>query len=147
MNIAVAFATLSGNTSVVANYLAEHLRQQYHQVDSIDLAGAIADTLKCYDLVFLGGSTYGDGDLNPISEMFFQAAQRIGHNCGQTRFAIFSLGDSLYPNFSKSGEISADLLKEMDAVIIGEIHRIDGYPDENTLAGAAEWADNILKIV
>jgi flavodoxin len=147
MKIAITFASLSGNTLAVATQLQRFLLTQNHQVELLDLLQTTADDLKEYDLVFFGSSTYGDGDLNPIAEMFFSAASASGHNCNQTMFALFALGDSSYPHFGASGQLMLTKMQEMDADFIGPILTIDGNPDEEISEQTKAWASQIVKQV
>lgn len=146
MNIAIAFASLSGNTLTVATYLQSYLIKQKHEITLYDLLKTSANKLKQHDLVFIGSSTYGDGDLNPIAEMFLSAAHFENHTCDHTKFAILSLGDSSYLQFAAGGQILSDSLTEMGAKVILPILTIDGTPDENTFSKVREWADKIIDL-
>lgn len=141
MNIAIAFASLSGNTVTVSLDLQTHLVEQGHAVTTYDLLETSADTLKQHELVFLGSSTYGDGELNPIAEMFVSAAQIEGHTCDHTKFALFSLGDSSYPQFAKSGELIAQELAVMGASLLSPILTLDGFPDDAMYSQVRSWAE------
>lgn len=146
MNIAIAFASLSGNTLTVSTYLQSYLLEQAHEVTLYDVLETPADKLKHHDLVFIGSSTYGDGDLNPISEMFLSTAHFEKHICDHTKFAILSLGDSSYPHFAAGGQILSNSLIEMGAEVILPILTIDGIPDENTFSKVKTWADGIINL-
>ncbi len=146
MKIMVAFATLSGNTMLVAQAIADYLQELGHTVETQDLLQTGPERFKEYDLVFIGSSTYGDGDLNPIAETFFGSGEISNHDCGDTDFAIFALGDSAYANFAESGQIIKAKLEEMKAHILGEIFTIDGYPDEQVITAVKKWAAGILNL-
>lgn len=144
MNIGIVFATLSGNTMTVTSTLEQYLLDQGHTVTVHDSLETVADELKHYDLVFIGASTYGDGDLNPISEMFFSAAESVHHSCDHTRFAIFSLGDSSYPHFAASGPIMLEKLQQMGATVIHPILSLDGLPTDEMMNEVKKWSEGIL---
>lgn len=144
MNLAVAFASLSGNTLDVATNLQTHLLQQANRVALYDVIETPADRLKKYDLVFFGCSTYDDGDLNPIAEMFLNTAHQEMHGCNHTKFAIFSLGDSSYPRFATGGQKLSENLTKMEATIISPIFTIDGVPNEETYIKIKDWSDKII---
>jgi flavodoxin len=144
MNIAVAFATLSGNTLTVASEIDRYLSELGHTVTQFDVLETSADQLKHFDVVFIGSSTYGTGELNPISEMFFATAEAGSHHCEHTKFAIFALGDSSYPNFAESGKIILKELQRMEASIILPILTLDGFPDEAMFDKTRNWVAKIL---
>lgn len=144
MNIAIAFASLSGHTSAVAVALQADLTGRGHVATLYDMFETTADNLKHYDLVFMGSSTYDDGNLNPIAEMFFSAAQAEKHACGHTKFAIFSMGDSSYPQFATGGKIVLDNLNSMGASVIFPILTLDGPPTEEMFAEVKQWSEAIV---
>lgn len=146
MNIGIVFATLSGNTTTVASTLERYLLDQGNTVTVHDSLQTVADELKHYDLVFIGASTYGDGDLNPIADMFFSAAGSVHHNCDHTKFAIFSLGDSSYPHFAASGPIMLERLQQMRATVIEPILSLDGPPTDEMMNEVKKWSEEILVV-
>jgi len=145
MKIAIAFATLSGNTEKIAYELEKFLLNKSYEVDLLNLENTKVDELKKYDLVFLGCSTYGDGDLNLIMDIFLSEADQICHQCESTRFAIFSLGDSIYPNFAIAGEIVEDKIIDMGGEVIHPYIKIDGYPSSEVFEEIKKWVLEVLK--
>lgn len=147
MNIGIAFASLSGNTLSVAIHLQTFLQQQGHEATLHDLLETQADQLKKHSLVFLGSSTYGDGDLNPIAEMFFISAKQENHDCHQTKFALIALGDSSYPQFAAGGKLVSDNLLKMHAHLLQPVFTVDGEPDEQVFTALQDWASTIIRSV
>ncbi|MBP9760948.1 MAG: flavodoxin domain-containing protein [Candidatus Magasanikbacteria bacterium] len=140
MTIAVVFATLSGNTQAVATELYSFLTSKQYKVQLFDIQHVSADELKQFDLVFLGCSTWGDGDMNLILDIFFDDAKNACHSCDGTKFAIFSLGDTLYENFAMAGDIAQNKIQEMYGNIVATTIKIDGYPTENLYTQVQKWA-------
>jgi flavodoxin len=147
MKIAVAFASLTGNTITVATAIQQYLSEKGFEAPAFDLLGTNADSLREFDLVFLGSSTYGEGDLNPIAELFFTMAKASSHDCDHTKFAIVALGDSSYTNFAESGTLTAEALSSMHAEIVEPVFTIDGPPDEQVLDQVRSWVESILQKV
>jgi len=145
MKISIAFATLSGNTEKIAYELEKFLLNKSYDVDLLNLENTKVDELKKYDLVFLGCSTYGDGDLNLIMDIFLSEAEQICHLCESTKFAIFSLGDSIYPNFAIAGEIVEDKIINMGGEVIHPYIKIDGYPSSEVFEEIKKWTLEVLK--
>lgn len=143
MKIAIAFASLSGNTLSIANHLQDFLLNLGHDVTMYDMMDTSAEQLKTHNLVLMGISTYDDG-LNPIGELFFSSADADNHFCNHTKFAIFSLGDSSYPNFAIAGETVMEKLKTMGALVLEPILTLDGPPTEEMFAESEEWVEQII---
>ena len=144
MNISIAYATLSGNTQAIADALYSFLSEKQYNVSLFDIQDITADELNQFDLVFLGCSTWGDGDMNLILDMFFDDANNTCHSCDGTKFAIFSLGDSMYDNFATAGSIAEEKIKKMGGCIVAETIQIDGYPTKKHFKVVQEWAVSVL---
>lgn len=143
MKIAIAYASLSGNTTAVAREIEKHLLKNNHQVEMFSLLETQADSLKDYDLVFMGSSTYDEG-LNPIAAIFFDLARINGHTCDHAGFAVFTLGDSTYPEFATSGKLAKKQLETLGAQIVEPILVIDGKPTSKDLERSRKWVNGIL---
>jgi flavodoxin len=145
MNIAIVYATLSGNTQAIATELYSFLStQKQYQVKLFDIQDVTADELKQFDLVFLGCSTWGDGDMNLIIDIFFDDANKVCHCCDGTKFAIFSLGDSMYDNFATAGSIAEKKIQAMKGCIVTTTIKIDGYPTDEHYREVQAWAVSVL---
>lgn len=164
MKIAVAFASLSGNTLQVATEISEYLQnlppQQnlpaIEKIDLLDLIDTQVAQLQAYELVFMGGSSYDEAGINPIAEMFFNTAEGAAGAAAvgatkiaqtifkQTKFAVFALGDSSYPEFATSGRVMAEKLVKLGGEIIEPILKLDGQPDAEMLVGVKQWVDGVL---
>ena len=60
MATAIFFASSTGNSGDVAHKIASKLGN----IEVFDLSGTKIDKINNYDKVILGGSTWGDGELN-----------------------------------------------------------------------------------
>ncbi|QQS44130.1 flavodoxin domain-containing protein [Candidatus Roizmanbacteria bacterium] len=147
MNIAIAYASMYGTTTSVAQELKQYLKQKNIAVDLLDVMETNPDNLTSYDLIFFGVSTYGDGELNPVAEDFFAKTKEIAHTCNHTKFAIFALGDKAYPQFAKSGELTQEILESMNAQVITPILTIEASPFDEAIRKTKTWADEIISQV
>lgn len=141
--IPVAFATLSGNTLTVAQMIKEQIEKLGKEAELFDLMTITPEELKSYPHIFFGSSTYGDGELNMIAEMFFAQTQAQGDGLSyeNNTFRIFSLGDSSYPIFCNAGELIKIELSKHKAKFKGEILKLDGFPDENMRVIINKWVE------
>lgn len=144
MKILVAYATLSGNTQMVAEHLHEHLKSAGHDVTIMNQDDLEPAQMNDYEFVFLGSSTWGDGEPNPTSEVFLEKLKQYSEPFGAVKFAVFGLGDSSYAHFCGIADRMSDILKEKQKDVVIPNHKIDGYPDDTILAKICEWADQAV---
>lgn len=131
----VLYATLTGNSQLVAETAAEEL--DYECYDVMDFAPA--DLIK-YEHLVLVASTWGDGEHNPLGEEFSIALEESKQDLSGLNVSFLGLGDRSYENFCNSINMFKEQLLGMGAKQVAKIHKIDGYPDEEILAAACEWA-------
>lgn len=137
--ILVIYATLTGNTQMAAMQLADSLNLETMSVDELPLR-----EYKNYDLLVFGVSTWGEGDFNPATEDFINKIKSEKQKFEGVNFALFGLGDSSYTNFCGAVDKVAGELKSVGGKIIGDIHKIDGFVDEEKAANLLNWANGIL---
>lgn len=91
--IGIFYGSTTGYTADVANRIAKALGMEMKDV--FDVANAEPSKLGDYDILVLGSSTWGSGDLQENWEDFIQGAEAM-YLKGK-KIAIFGLGDE---NFS-----------------------------------------------
>jgi len=143
--ILVTYGSLTGNTEVVASYLQEQIQAAGHDCALENGFEVMADSLKDYDLVIIGGSTWGDGELNPISEEFLVNLDSSGIRLEGVKFSVFGLGESHYEFFCTGADTIDKKLQELGAQRFGELHKIDGMPEQEILDGCLEWAMSVIE--
>lgn len=122
--IGIYFGSSTGTCEDIANKIAEKLgvaSDDVHNVSEFDEA-----TAKGYDVLLLGSSTWGDGDLQ---DDWFDAAETIkGMDLSGKTVALFGCGDSAdYPDtFCDSLKHLYDAVKETGATILPGVST-DGY--------------------
>jgi flavodoxin I len=146
-SILVAYATMTGNTSTVAEAMLEHLGAVLPnvQVKLADLSDLNPVDLLEYDMIILGSSTWDDGDVNQVAREFLDKLESSKQDLSKQKFAIFSLGDSFYPDFCKAGDIIKESITKLEAKVVGDLHKIDGFPDDTAFEKANAWLDSVLK--
>ena len=144
MKILIAYGTLSGNTQTVAESLGQHLTSAGHTVTVHSQDDVKPDSMNEYEFVFLGGSTWGDGESNPSTQNFMQDVQASTVTFPTVKFAIFGLGETNYAQFCAVTTHLEDMLKAKGATPVCESLKIDGYPDDTILQTTHTWADAAL---
>lgn len=144
MKILIAYATLSGNTQTVAESIGKHLAESPHEATVVSQEDIETSLFAAHDLVILGASTWGEGEGNPTAESFLQKMKDHAEPFLNTKFAVFGLGDSSYPNFCGVVAEFEEAIKAKQGNLISESLKIDGYPDDTAFANANAWADKVI---
>ncbi|HRN70838.1 MAG TPA: flavodoxin domain-containing protein, partial [Candidatus Woesebacteria bacterium] len=99
--ILVSFATMSGNTERVAQFINTELPKVLSevQITLVNMMELTEELFNEHDLNILGSSTWTDAELNPISEEFFNRLNSSNIDLNGIKFALFGLGESYYPEF------------------------------------------------
>ena len=87
--IGLFYASTAGNTEAIAKLIKE--KMTYNEVDLHNIAGALDNAMKKYDLLIIGASTWGEGDLQDDWEDYIHNLDDV--NFSQKTVAIFGLGD------------------------------------------------------
>ena len=87
MATAIFFASSTGNSEEIANKIASKLGD----IEVFDLAGTKIEKINNYDKIILGGSTWGDGELNDDWEDVWGNFCKL--DLSNKTIALFGLGD------------------------------------------------------
>lgn len=119
------YGTMTGNTTSVAEAIQATLPDLIDEVKCIDKAKA--DDFRSSDLLVLGGSTWGDGELTDDWADFFPQLDQIDFT-GKT-VALFGVGDqvSYTYNFVSAMKLLYDKVIDRGARVIASKVPIDGF--------------------
>lgn len=147
MQILITYATNTGNTETVAETLSDYIKTTFpdHEITLTDMDELHPSDFLNYDLIFIGSSTWGEGEFNEIAEEFFEKLNNEDINLSKIRFAIFGLGDSFYKNFCTVVELMSEQLAHKKANLHSTTYKLDGFPDDDSDNRLKEWAESILK--
>lgn len=147
--ILVSFATMSGNTERVAQYINSELPklQPETQTSLTNMMELTEELFNENDLNILGSSTWTDGEFNPISEEFFNRLSASTIDLNGIKFAIFGLGESYYPDFCTVVDKMEDIIKSKNGILVVEGLKLDGYVDDNMLHSVGEWLDKFVNTI
>lgn len=130
INTGIYFGTTTGNTEIVAELIAEQLKNAvtFKSIDEIDPQDFFE-----FDLLFLGISTWNIGELESTWDDFFPNLDSIDFT-GKV-IAIFGLGDQINygDSFLDAMGILFDKLVDRGATIIG-YWPIDDYQFDESFA-------------
>lgn len=147
-NILITYGTLTGNTEIVSEgmqaFLTEHAERLDVNPTLLNNYEVEPIQLRDYDLVVIGASTWGDNEPNPVTEDFLMRLENEGIDLSGVKVAVFGLGETIYPIFCGAADMISEKMQQLGAELVGELHKIDGYPDETILAAANNWLENLL---
>ena len=123
--IGIFYGSSSGNTASLAKNIASRLGVAAENV--FDVGKVSADMVNKYDIVLLGTSTWGFGDLQDDWAVFIEKLKL--ENLAGKRVALFGCGDSdSYPEtFCDAVGILHDELEGSGCKFVGEM-TAEGYP-------------------
>lgn len=135
--IGLFYASSTGNTEKIAQLIKEKMSNS--EIDLHDVAKAVGNAMEKYDLIIIGVSTWGEGELQDDWEDYIHNLDSI--NFSQKTVAMFGLGDQeeYYDNFLDAmGTIYYKIL-EHGANVIGS-WSTDGYDfEESTAVNSGEF--------
>jgi flavodoxin I len=144
MATAIFYASSTGNSEEIANKISSEL----NKVEVFDLAGTKIDKMNEYDKLILGGSTWGDGELNDDWEDVWGDFSKL--DLSKKTIALFGLGDqeSYCDEFCSAMGIIYEQIVNTKAKIIGFTSSEGYYHDaskaqlNNQFVGLAIDEDN-----
>jgi len=130
MATAIFYASNTGNTE----YISKLISKELGDIKLIDIANSGISSIKDYDTVILGLSTWGDGELSDEWDDVWDDFKEIDFT-GKT-VAMFGLGDqeSYGENFVDALGIVYEYLDQTGAKIVGKWASTDEYFYEESRA-------------
>lgn len=116
MKTGIYYASTTGTTEELARMIAKDMKVA--DADIHDVAKTAPSTMGDYDLIVIGSSTYGSGDLQDDMADFIDGAQIL--DLKGKRVAVFGAGDeSMTDTFCDAVGIIYDKLKDTGAEMVG----------------------------
>lgn len=129
-NVAIIFGSTMGNTERVAEIIKDTMTNC--KVSITDVGNAEDETVKSADLVLLGSSTWGYGD---IQDDFLKYYESMSSNLFSGKdVAVFGCGNSEdYPDvYCEAVNLIKEKASQCGANVIGEGLKVDGDVEDNT---------------
>jgi flavodoxin I len=135
----IVFGSTTGNTEILAYKISEGLKTGGVEVTVKDVVNTDVEDLVDYDLIVLGCSTWGLGDLQDDFIDFYDNLTGLPSLEGK-KAAVFGPGDStIYPDtFCDAVDMIDNRLRELGAELIIERLKVDADID-GALPDALEW--------
>ncbi|PKG22297.1 flavodoxin [Niallia nealsonii] len=144
MEIAVIYATMSGNTEAIADCIVEGLHRKNYSADIMEIPDIYTmEQVKNYDLVYLGLYTWGEGDFPEECLDMVDGLQ--GERWDGKHFALFGSGDRSYEHFCGALDRLKEILINRGAIVVAEPLRIEMAPDKEEEEEIFEYVKETLK--
>lgn len=129
MATAIFFASSTGNSEEIANKISAEL----NNIEIFDLAGTKIEKINEFDKLILGGSTWGDGELNDDWEDVWGNFCKL--DLANKTIALFGLGDqeSYSDEFCSAMGIIYEQIVKSGAKIVG-FTSTEGYYHDGSKA-------------
>lgn len=125
--ILIAYASMSGNTEDIANFLKSKLAPYHEAIEFLEIERLNAADFADYEGVLIGSYTWGDGDLPYEVEDLFDDLADV--DLSGTKAAVFGSGDRVYAKFCGAVDLIEERLKACGAELVQEGLRIEFTPD------------------
>ncbi|WP_077620562.1 flavodoxin [Bacillus sinesaloumensis] len=127
-NAILVYASMSGNTELMATYIAEGIKEKGVQLDVKECFEVTPGDLVKYDGIIIGSYTWGDGELpDELIDFYDEMDQLEFHH---KKSAVFGSGSTLYSNFGGAVDLLMEKLKERGAEIIGSPLKVEYTPND-----------------
>ena len=139
MATAIFFASSTGNSEEIASKISSKL----DDIEVFDLPGIKIEKINNYDKIILGGSTWGDGELNDDWEDAWVDFCKL--DLSNKTIALFGLGDqeSYSDEFCSALGIIYEQINSMGAKVIGFTSTQGYYHD----ASKAQVEDKFVGLI
>lgn len=144
MKALLVYATNSGSTLEVSNYISEEFSKKGKEITVKDARDVEPDEFNNYELILLGSPTWGDGNVHDLFLRLFEKS--INKKYPGKKFGVFGLGDTTYAHFCTSVEHLSEYVKNIGGTLVGDGLKINNFyfNQEEEMPRIIEWADKIV---
>lgn len=141
--LVMIFASMSGNTEEMADYIAGAIREEEKEIEVIDIMSSPdASILEEYDGIVLGAYTWGDGDLPDDFLDFYDEMDKVDLT-GKIA-AVFGSCDSAYPKYGAAVDILIEKLQERGAKVVLEGLKVELTPEDEDVEACLRFGKEFV---
>ncbi len=142
MKTLILYGSTTGNTEQLAATLKDCLSTRELKAELKEVVEVNSELIKEHELLLLGSSTWGEGELQEDFEEFYEGLENYSFQ--GKRFAVFGPGDEEgYPDtFCAAVDILEEKLSDLGATKVIDGLKIDENANEEKLLH--DWADRLL---
>lgn len=143
--IIILFASLTGNTELIADIIADSLIEKKYTVDikSFDYDPISIEKVSEYDAILVGTHTWDDGTLPYEVEDFYDELEEI--DIVDKVVGVFGSADSFYESYGAAIELVGDRATDLGANVLPLRLKIDLSPDEQDIERCRDFASLVAE--
>jgi len=119
---------MSGNTELMATYIAEGVQEKGIQLDVKECFEIDPEEMVKYDGILIGSCTWGEGELPDELLDFYEEMDHLDFHFKKS--AVFGSGSTLYSNYGGAVDLLMEKLKERGADVIADPLKVELTPNE-----------------
>ena len=141
------YASMTGNTELMAEAIVDYMEQQGHEVDTrtFDFDPVDVEELSNYDAICIGTHTWDGGDLPYEVEDFYEELEDV--DIKGMIFGVFGSADAFYDTFGGAVDLMWEYLHEKGAVLVPDKVKADLVPNSEDIERCVQFAANICQIM
>jgi len=136
----IIYGSTMGNTEELSEILEGVLADKY-EVERINVLKAKVDMLKEFDLILLGSSTWGSGELQEDFYDFYDELDKV--DLSAKKGAAFGTGDESFPEFCGAVDILEDKLDKLGVTVLVEGFKWDGDISSEAEKQIENWVEDL----
>ncbi|OCL26355.1 flavodoxin [Orenia metallireducens] len=135
----IVYGSTMGNTEELSEILEGVLTEKYN-VKRINVLKADVDMLKDFDLILLGSSTWGSGELQEDFYDFYDNLDNI--DLSSKNGVAFGTGDESFPEFCGAVDLLEDKLVDLGVKVLAKGFKWDGDLSPEVNDEVKDWVAN-----
>lgn len=141
MKAAIIYASITGNTNVLAEQVYQEMHASGISADLIAIDDFDYDTLTNFDIVVVGTYTWDNGEIPLEMDELYTAfeTQQVKH----IRTGIFGTGDSFYPYYCGAVDLFRDMLYVHTDLTV--TLKVELMPQQNDYSRVKQFCDRFVK--
>ena len=136
----MVYTSMTGNTEMMANAIAEGIREAGHEIKQLDSYDAHASDVLPYDGILVGTFTWGSGDLPDEMLDFYGELFKV--DLTGKKAVVFGSYDSLYGDDGMAVDTMIETLRKRGANVVADGFKIELTPSPEQLEeckGFGKW--------
>lgn len=145
--VLMLYASMTGNTELMAEIIAEVVENRGHEVvtKTFDLDPIDVEELLEYDGVLVGTYSWDDGELPYEAEDFYEELDDV--DITGKIVGVFGSGDSFYDSYGGASQMMGERFKEKQATLVAERLIVDLEPDKQDVVRCQQFAEAFCWVI
>lgn len=143
MKALMVYASMSGNTEMMADLIEESLQNEGLHVDRKEALDIEANDMLSYDYLLLGAYTWGDGELPDDFLDIYEDMNELDLN--GKKAAVFGSGDRAYEHFCGAVDLLEQQIVERGGELVMDGLKIEHAPYGQDIEQCRQFAKEFVE--